>query len=507
MKLKFITVILLFLSSFLTGQVAPIWVFVDSTNSVSCSKLVIQRNQNVISVLGYGTDSQCNLDAVTSFSLNGSGNLISDTLYELDSCNTEWSQTIATNRNTNGFYLFALHERTFPNDSLFVYSVNASGALSSGLYCGENLRTEPMYYQGCYYFSSDDAGNGKAVYKLDASGNVSLLNTVIDPYFSQAPAFLCAANGYVFEFQTSALLADSSWLCYKYDTIGAQVDSFVYDADPNSNEALYYVEAADNVIFSMTTDLSSNKTFPTCVDLSGNMVWKDTLLFEGVVSGGACVDTVNDFAFVLCNITGIQYRIFSYDIATGTIQNSVTVDSVWYSIGKIRIFSGPTGGVFFTFRKWGSNEIVVLQYDQYLNLLWSGAVVHPSCTSPSYPIDADFDSTGALYILGESAPCGVRNFVAKFSPSLVGIEDRENQSEVLVYPNPANEYFTIELPSPGFASAEVLIMDITGKPIRSFVMNGSVLNVPTSDLPSGIYFIHISSDARETITLKQIIQK
>jgi hypothetical protein len=154
------------------------------------------------------------------------------------------------------------------------------------------------------------------------------------------------------------LLADSSWLCYKYDTIGAQVDSFVYDADPNSNEALYYVEAVGNVIFNMTTDLSSNKTFPSCVDLSGNLLWKDTLFLEGVVSGGACVDTVNDFAFVLCNITGIQYRIYSYDIATGTIQNSITVDSVWYSIGKIRTFSGPSGGVFFTFRKWGSNEIV-----------------------------------------------------------------------------------------------------------------------------------------------------
>jgi hypothetical protein len=51
---------------------------------------------------------------------------------------------------------------------------------------------------------------------------------------------------------------------------------------------------------------------------------------------------------------------------------------------------------------------------------------------------------------------------------LVGVEDYGFKSDVIVYPNPAVDYFTIELPRHYENNTEVLLMDMTGKTIHSF---------------------------------------
>jgi hypothetical protein len=489
------------------AQDSPDWIFADTTSSVDGKSIVINRDMNTIHILGSSVDMDCSQDAVTIFSLSSSGNLVSDTLYTLDSCAAEYAEAIVSNRVTTSIYLFALHNRNFPSDSLFLYSADVNGSLSAPQYCGETMRAEPIYYEGSYYFSSNDAGNGNAVYKLDESGAVSLLNSITDSYFTQAPRYICAGSGRIFEFETSALISDSSWVCYVFDTTGLSVDSFVFDANPNANEALYYVETDGNVLFNMTVDLSLNVTYPSCVDFNGNLVWSDTLPFEGLVSGGACVDTVNNFGFVLCRVTGYQYRIYSYDLATGIIQNSTTIDSVWYSLGKVKIMSGPSGGVFMTYRKWGSNEMMVLQFDQYLNLLWSGTAINPNCAVPSYPVDVAFDSLGSLYILGQSTPCGVRYFVAKFTPSLVGVGETYLSAEYKIYPTPATYSFNVEFADDVHGIYTIVIFDITGNVVGTRRSSESRIVIPTDGWSNGVYFIQVISQDGESTVFKQIIQR
>jgi hypothetical protein len=72
---------------------------------------------------------------------------------------------------------------------------------------------------------------------------------------------------------------------------------------------------------------------------------------------------------------------------------------------------------------------------------------------------------------------------------------------VNIYPNPANNFFTITLNKE--VKAVVEITDLTGKLIRTENINGQMPNViSTSELSNGIYLLNISSNnTTETIKL------
>jgi hypothetical protein len=72
---------------------------------------------------------------------------------------------------------------------------------------------------------------------------------------------------------------------------------------------------------------------------------------------------------------------------------------------------------------------------------------------------------------------------------------------VNIYPNPANNFFTITLNKE--VKAVVEITDLAGKLIRTENINGQMPNViSTSELSNGIYLLNISSnDKTETIKL------
>jgi hypothetical protein len=467
----------------------------------------LTETEDRIAVWGTAIDTNCAALKVGLIIVSNGGLLSVDTSFELGYCASETPLHLIANTSTNQFLYFTDNNVITVQDCTFCYRVDTSGTIQSSAYTGEIIRSRAVS-NGIYTFiAADDPVAGKAVLRIDSLGNVSVLNTISDPYFVTAPRMLLATSSRVFEIFTRNTINDTAAVCYIYDTSGVFQSSFSVDVDPGTDEIVSYAFIVNNAIFFVCQQSLTGITYTAATDLNGVVLWRDTITDD--ISGykAACVDAINNRAYIRIQYSAQEYNLYSIDMLTGAIVDSIRIDSVGATPNGLTINSGPAGGVFFTYMKFGTNTVFSEQYDAALNLLWTGAFANPVCNVVTFPVDVTFDSTGSLYVLARSIPCSSTTILAKFTPSLVGIEDRENQSEVLVYPNPANEYFTIELPSPGFASAEVLIMDITGKPIRSFVMNGSVLNVPTCDLPSGMYFIRISSDARETITLKQIIQK
>jgi Secretion system C-terminal sorting domain len=87
----------------------------------------------------------------------------------------------------------------------------------------------------------------------------------------------------------------------------------------------------------------------------------------------------------------------------------------------------------------------------------------------------------------------------------VGIKDIQSNNSILLSPNPANGFTTIQF-NDDLKEHSILIMDIYGKAVRSIlVKHQNEVRIDTEQLPPSIYFIRVSSEAN-TIGLKLIIE-
>jgi hypothetical protein len=80
-----------------------------------------------------------------------------------------------------------------------------------------------------------------------------------------------------------------------------------------------------------------------------------------------------------------------------------------------------------------------------------------------------------------------------------------------VYPNPASGSFTIEVAAAAAASAQVSIMDLSGRTVRSFryALDGGETDRQhsTEGLQNGVYLIRIESATQEVTTHRLLIAR
>ena len=98
------------------------------------------------------------------------------------------------------------------------------------------------------------------------------------------------------------------------------------------------------------------------------------------------------------------------------------------------------------------------------------------------------------------------------SPSeelVVGLEENEELKDIVLYPNPAEDEINVSFSTKNPMSSIVSIQDITGKRLKSFVIQANVgtnlVNIKTAEFASGIYFLKIYSGSTEKI-IKFIIK-
>lgn len=94
--------------------------------------------------------------------------------------------------------------------------------------------------------------------------------------------------------------------------------------------------------------------------------------------------------------------------------------------------------------------------------------------------------------------CSVNHFTVD---NTVNIEAVENNTSILIFPNPSNGQFTIE----GEDIQKVEIVDVTGKIVKSFIMNNEQLTIDLSNKPEGVYIVKIIQEG--TVVNKNIILK
>ena len=94
--------------------------------------------------------------------------------------------------------------------------------------------------------------------------------------------------------------------------------------------------------------------------------------------------------------------------------------------------------------------------------------------------------------------------VVSMAPLVLGNRNIEIQPEIIVYPNPADQFVKIELKEYSSEIINITIYDITGRMFRkveSYVNE----NIYTGDLPRGIFLITIELPERNLLTTRKII--
>jgi hypothetical protein len=72
---------------------------------------------------------------------------------------------------------------------------------------------------------------------------------------------------------------------------------------------------------------------------------------------------------------------------------------------------------------------------------------------------------------------------------IVEIEDITRANQLMVYPNPANDYFVVE----GIVGEDVRIYDLDGQCIGQFTMQDSQLTIDASKFVAGTYIVKSAS--------------
>ncbi|MDW3651594.1 MAG: T9SS type A sorting domain-containing protein [Bacteroidia bacterium] len=91
-----------------------------------------------------------------------------------------------------------------------------------------------------------------------------------------------------------------------------------------------------------------------------------------------------------------------------------------------------------------------------------------------------------------------------------GIEEAQ-EMEFLAFPNPVKDYLSLQIPADGDQMPEITLFDLSGKaqsisPTSKYSGNNTwISSVPTAQLPSGIYLLHVRTSER-TFSQRLVIE-
>lgn len=76
------------------------------------------------------------------------------------------------------------------------------------------------------------------------------------------------------------------------------------------------------------------------------------------------------------------------------------------------------------------------------------------------------------------------------SASVISIREEESNSDISIYPNPANKEIIIKLKNDDYKGLrKLLVYNLAGQEIYRFSFSSNTIELPVSDLPTGMYFV------------------
>lgn len=133
---------------------------------------------------------------------------------------------------------------------------------------------------------------------------------------------------------------------------------------------------------------------------------------------------------------------------------------------------------------------------KYENNTWDSLTIHNSPLSSNFVTSLYLDANGNLWIGNLSYGVDVYNK----NGTSIGIKENGNSLNGMVYPNPSNGNFTIQLPEA--ERAEISIYNVEGKLIQQYTSTLQTTEIKLTGNEAGLYFVKLKTDkASQTIKL------
>lgn len=393
-----------------------------------------------------------------------------------------------------GFFNLTVDFNPSVNQSNLLTAFNNDGFLLSLNENGNFQWVKQFLTNGAVFLTGLETDNNNNIFISgqfvgDVDVNPSSSQTIIS---SLSNSFGAISSSFIAKFDNSGNLIWTNHLEGDSDT------DFVYSlVKKDSNDNLVLASSFNGVAsFSTTTTLDTNFEYISSLakfDNGGNLLWADTIGKPvGASSGNSSIANMKidacDRIIISGEFTGncnfstvanqgnLTTEINDTDVFIAMYENSGTYNWVIPIAG----LGTPT---FVEF-----NGYLPISIDNNNNLFISG----------SFRNTLDFDPTaaGVLNITSNSITSGIAGtFIAKYSNPIacnLGIESN-NKKAMIIYPNPASEYFMIQNET-SLSGISINIIDVSGKIVISKDNIKSDEIIIISDLNKGIYFVNITSD-------------
>jgi len=240
------------------------------------------------------------------------------------------------------------------------------------------------------------------------------------------------------------------------------------------------------------------------------------------VSGSAGYDMKLDGSgnlYIGALTSGINYTVLKYTTNGALIWERTVTGSAFTPPPSLTIDN--KGNIYLACSKTISPSRVdmrVLKYDSNGNLQWEGLYNGGSSNDINYPNAITVDSSGKVYITGQSYGSGTMYDYAtvKFS-QVIGLKILSNEipKEFKLsqnYPNPFNPITNIKFQMHGVAFAKLIVFDVLGSEVATLVneelQTGTYeIDFDGSNYASGIYFYKLMVDGSLIDSKKMILIK
>lgn len=255
----------------------------------------------------------------------------------------------------------------------------------------------------------------------------------------------------------------------------------------------------------------SNSAVTTLPDLCG--------VYNGTLNNFALTGSSSNWLASTAGIsgigTGLGYQMYydtaevcsgaSYTFADGYTENNITSP-----ISHVSTFQSSLlcDSMITTYVNTVIVDTAVIQTSAVLTASGSGTYQWLDCNNAYSELTGEtnqiFNATvnGSYAVEISSAGCIDTSYC--FEINNIGIDENAFGPAFIVYPNPGNGHFTVDLGA-DYTSIFITVSDISGQEIKTLEYNhGQLLQIDIED-PAGTYFIHIVTAEKETVVrlLKQ----
>jgi len=338
--------------------------------------------------------------------------------------------------DANGNFLWAKQIGGLGGDLGYSITVDASGHV----------------YTTGYFKGAVDFNPGASVYNLTSNGYQDIFIQKLD------------ANG------------DFLWAKQMGGASHDQGHSITVDALGNIYTTGVFFGTVDFDPGAGVSNLTSNgyqDIFIQKLDANGNFLWVRQM-------GGAEYDIGNS---ITIDASGKVYTTGSF---TGTVDfdPGAGVSNLTSNVGSGFIQKLDANGNFLWAKQMGGmgNSVIL---DTYGNIHTTG----------NFSGTVDFDPGPGVSNLSSNGSSDI--FIQKLENTAVGIIENNFGTELLLYPNPTDGFFSIDLGKP--YDATITISDLTGKIILSkLVENSQRINLKLEE-PSGVYLLIVESAEKKAV--------